>query len=87
MILLDYGLCFQAVVGLRADGCVLVVPAVDGCVAIARGSRGAYETHCHIEPDTYCLTEGWIGPGDSPFDACDDPVERYGEERAQWLRG
>ena len=33
-ILLGYGLCSQAVVGLRANGCTLVVPKVDDCIAI-----------------------------------------------------
>ena len=86
MILLGDGLCSQAVVGLWADDCMLVVPAVDDCIAIAWSSRGAYEAQCHIEPGTYYLTESWIGPGDSPLDACDDLVKSYGEEKAQWLK-
>jgi hypothetical protein len=37
-IILGYGLCSQAVVGLRANDCTLVVPKVDDCIAIFLGS-------------------------------------------------
>jgi hypothetical protein len=86
-VLLGYGLCSQAVVGLRADGCTLVVPKVDDCIAIFLGSAEAYKEQARAEPGTYYLTKGWIEAGDSPFDEYDDLVERYGEEKAQWLMG
>jgi hypothetical protein len=86
-ILLGYGLCSQAVVGLRANDCTLVVPKVDDCIAIFLGSEEAYKAQFRAEPGTYYLTKGWIEAGDSPFDEYDDLVERYGEEKAQWLMG
>jgi hypothetical protein len=84
-ILLGYGLCSQAVVDLRANDCTLVVPKVDDCIAIFLGSGMAYEEQFRAEPGTYYLTKGWIEAGDSPFAEYDSLVERYGEERAQWL--
>jgi hypothetical protein len=84
-ILLGYGLCSQAVVGLRANGCTLVVPKVDDCIAIFLGSAEAYKAQNRTEPGTYYLTKGWIEAGDSPFDEYDDLVENYGEEKARWL--
>ena len=86
-ILLGYGLCSQAVVGLRANDCTLVVPRVDDCIAIFLGSGAAYRQQARAEPGTYYLTKGWIVAGDSPFDEYDSLVELYGEERAQWLMG
>ncbi len=86
-ILLGYGLCSQAVVGLRANGCTLVVPRVDDCIAIFLGSGAAYQEQSRAEPGTYYLTKGWIEAGDSPFAEYDGLVERYGEEKAQWLMG
>ena len=86
-ILLGYGLCSQAVVGLRANGCTLVVPKVDDCIAIFLGSGVAYQDQFRAEPGTYYLTKGWIEAGDSPFAEYDSLVERYGEEKAQWLMG
>jgi hypothetical protein len=86
-ILLGYGLCSQAVVGLRANGCTLVVPRVDDCIAIFLGSGVAYREQFRAVPGTYYLTKGWIEAGDSPFAEYDSLVERYGEEKAQWLMG
>jgi hypothetical protein len=87
MILLGYGLCSQAVVGLRAKDCTLVVPKVDDCIAIFLGSGKAYRAQSRAEPGTYYLTKGWIEAGDSPFNEYDSLVEQYGEEKAQWLMG
>ena len=84
-IILGYGLCSQAVVGLRANDCTLVVPKVDDCIAIFLGSGEAYRAQASSAPGTYYLTKGWIEAGDSPFDEYDGLVEQYGEERARRL--
>jgi hypothetical protein len=85
IIILGYGLCSQAIVGIRANGCRLVVPRVDDCIAIFLGSRMAYSAQCRIEPGTYYLTKGWIEVGDTPFSEHERTVERYGKERAERL--
>ena len=82
-IILGYGLCSQAVVGLKANGCRLVVPRVDDCIAIFLGSRTAYASESRAEPGTYYLTKGWIEAGDTPFSEYDHTVQRYGKERAE----
>lgn len=84
-ILLGYGLCSQAVVGLHANGCTLIVPKVDDCIAIFLGSDQAYKDQYQSEPGTYYLTKGWIEVGDSPFSEYDRVVEKYGEEKARRL--
>jgi hypothetical protein len=86
-ILLGYGLCSQAVVGLRTNDCTLVVPKVDDCIAIFLGSGEAYKAQSRAEPGTYYLTKGWIEAGDSPFGEYDSLVEQYGEEKARRLMG
>jgi hypothetical protein len=86
-ILLGYGLCSQAVVGLQANDCTLVVPKVDDCIAIFLGSGEAYKAQSRTEPGTYYLTKGWIEAGDSPFGEYDSLVEQYGEKKARWLMG
>jgi hypothetical protein len=86
-IILGYGLCSQAVVGLRANGCTLVLPKVDDCIAIFLGSGEAYRAQARSAPGTYYLTKGWIEAGDSPFHEYDSLVEQYGEEKARWLMG
>ncbi len=82
-IILGYGLCSMAVVGLRANGCTLVVPRVDDCIAICLGSQEAYKAQFKCEPGTYYLTRGWIDVGDSPFSEHARLVEAFGAERAQ----
>jgi len=84
-IILGYGLCSQAVVGLKAEDCTLVVPRVDDCMAIFLGSESAYRQQLHNVPGTYYLTKGWIKAGDTPFDEYDALVKRFGEVKARCI--
>ena len=81
-IILGYGLCSQAVIGLRSGSCMLVVPRVDDCIAIFLGSRAAYKEQAGREPGTYYLTKGWIEVGDSPFQEYHKLAEHYGQQKA-----
>jgi hypothetical protein len=82
-ILLGYGLCSQALVGVEARGCTLVVPRVDDCIAIFLGSRSAYTEQAGAEPGTYYLTKGWVEVGETPFSEHERTVKRFGEARAE----
>lgn len=81
-LLLGYGLCSMAVVGLHATTATLVVPRVDDCISIFLGSRDAYHRQASQEPGTYYLTKGWIEVGDSPFSEYERLVEKFGEAKA-----
>ncbi len=82
-IILGYGLCSNAVIGLRSERCTLVVPRVDDCISIFLGSCDAYRQQSQAEPGTYYLTKGWIEVGDTPFTEYERMAARYGEARAQ----
>jgi hypothetical protein len=82
-ILLGYGLCSQAVVGLRSGSRTLVIPRVDDCIAIFLGSAAEYQKQYRSVPGTYYLTKGWIESGDTPFSEYDILVRSYGEQTAQ----
>jgi hypothetical protein len=84
-VILGYGLCSQALVGIQAKGCRLVVPRVDDCISIFLGSRAAYLHQCRTEPGTYYLTKGWIEVGDTPFSEYARTVERFGKELAEQI--
>jgi len=84
-IILGYGLCSQAVVGITANGCRLVVPRVDDCIAIFMGSKAAYKEQSQKEPGTYYLTKGWIEVGDTPFSEHERMVQRFGREKADYI--
>ena len=81
-VILGYGLCSMAVVGLVARDCTLVVPKVDDCIAIFLGSGEAYANQAKKEPGTYYLTKGWIEVSDTLLDEYNRIVVKYGEERA-----
>ena len=81
-IILGYGLCSQAVVGLHSGASTLVVPCVDDCISIFLGSRAAYQRQARRAPGTYYLTKGWIEVGDSPFAEHKKLIEHYGQKRA-----
>jgi hypothetical protein len=81
-IILGYGLCSMAVVGLKAPQCTLVVPRVDDCIAIFLGSRSTYRAQADQEPGTYYLTKGWIEVNDTPLAQHARLVERYGPQQA-----
>ncbi len=84
-ILLGYGLCSQAIVSIKANGCRLVAPRVDDCIAIFLGSRSVYTQQSQQEPGTYYLSKGWIEVGDSPFSEFERSVQRYGKETAEYI--
>lgn len=86
-IILGYGLCSMAVVGLSSTKCTLVVPKVDDCIAIFLGSNRAYHKQSAKEPGTYYLTKGWIEVSDTPLEEYKRMVERYGEKRADKVMG
>jgi len=83
VLLLGYGLCSMAVVGLRATTAHLVIPRVDDCIALFLGSCNAYMEQIRKEPGTYYLTKGWIEVGDSPFSEFPRLVEKYGQVKAE----
>jgi hypothetical protein len=86
-LILGYGLCSMAVVGLQTRNHTLVIPRVDDCIAIFLGSKNAYYEQIKKEPGTYYLTKGWIEVGDTPFEEHKRLVEQYGKERADRIMG
>jgi hypothetical protein len=86
-VILGYGLCSMAVVGLKATNCTLIVPRVDDCIAIFLGSAAAYKAELNKEPGTYYLTKGWIEVSDTPFEEHKRLVKQYGPARADRMIG
>ncbi len=84
-IILGYGLCSMAVVGLKANNCTIVIPRVDDCIACFLGSQDAYMEQQRKEPGTYYLTKGWIEVSDTLLDEYKRMVEKYGEKTADRL--
>jgi hypothetical protein len=87
VLLLGYGLCSMAIVGLTATDATLVIPRTDDCIAIFLGSSASYKQQAKKEPGTYYLTKGWIEVGDTPFEEHHLLVEKFGLEKAERLTG
>jgi len=85
-ILLGYGLCSNALVGLRARQ-TLVVPVVEDCIGLFLGSAAAYLTEFSREPATYFFAKGWIVAQKDPLQEYLRCRELWGEEDAKWVAG
>jgi hypothetical protein len=84
IILLGYGLCSMAAVGLVSKSCTLIIPKVDDCGAIFLGSATEYNRQILSVPGTIYMSKGWLEAGTPLFEQ-GDMVKRYGEEKAQEL--
>ncbi len=82
-VLLGYGLCSMAVVGLKANSCTLVLPRVDDCIAIFLGSRRSLYRASSQGPRQLLSDKRMDRGGDSPFDEYERLVQQYGEARAE----
>jgi hypothetical protein len=81
-ILLGFGLCAKATVGLKTGNRTIVIPRVDDCISIFLGSAASYLQQQRQEPGTLYLTKGWIESG-TPLDEQREIMARkYGEEKA-----
>jgi hypothetical protein len=81
-IVLGYGLCSNAVVGLCSESHRLIVPRIDDCISLFLGSKKEYLRRLKEEPGTYFLTKGWIEASDLPYYEYLRLADKYGEEKA-----
>ena len=88
-ILLGYGLCAQAVVGLVAKRSRIVVPRRHDCIGVFLGSEQARRDEIEVEPGTLYLTHGYIEgyrrEEEGPLGEYNRMARRYGHERAAGL--
>lgn len=67
-ILLGYGLCSNAIVGLRAEHTPLVVPRAHDCITLYLGSAERYGEEFRATPGTYWYTPDYMERGGSASD-------------------
>jgi len=84
-VVLGFGLCSKAVLGLRAERCRLVVPKVDDCVGLFLGSRDRHRHEAGLEPGTYYLTRGWIEAGITLLDEAAEMEKRHGKKKTEMI--
>ena len=97
-ILLLFGLCGNATIGLSARRTRLVIPRAHDCCTILLGSRAKFSAHFGDAPSTPCSSAGYIERGNYFLRTSDDGapevqvgdafkalVEKYGEEDAKYI--
>lgn len=96
-VLLAYGLCGNATVGLVANRFPLVIPRAHDCTTLFLGSRKAFKEHFGSNPSQAWTSIGYSERGDSIFSDGDtrsfsqggqsfsELAEIYGEENARYL--
>jgi hypothetical protein len=89
-ILLAYGLCGSAIVGLRSQKYKLVIPRCDDCIALILGSYPQYRDYFDQHPGTYWYTASWIENAYTPSPENDaalyaDYQKRFGDDNAHYL--
>lgn len=96
-ILLLYGLCGNALNGLRAGKIPLVIPRAHDCCTILLGSREAYIKYFGDNPSTPFSSTGYMERGEYflrtgdegmqivPGEGFEEYVEKYGEENARYI--
>lgn len=81
-VLLAFGYCGHALLGLRATGFELIFPRADDCISLLLGST---ERRAAIagEAGTYFLTEGWLDHESNIWSDYQRATSAMGPERAR----
>ena len=67
-ILLGYGLCSNALVGLKSKKYRLVIPRAHDCATLVMGSKEAYQNYFETYKGSYFFTRGWYELGEFSSD-------------------
>jgi hypothetical protein len=79
-ILLTFGYCGNALVGIKSETARLILPRVQDCISLLLGSE---EVRGRLSKETasYFLTRGWIESENNLADEYDYCVRKFGPER------
>lgn len=80
-IILAFGYCGNALLGLEARKASLVIPRVDDCISLLLGSQALYHKLSN-EVGTYFLTGGWLKYENGILNEFSRNIKRYGQARA-----
>ncbi|MGD0152826.1 MAG: DUF1638 domain-containing protein [Thermacetogeniaceae bacterium] len=76
-VLLAFGFCGNALIGIRPSRFQLIFPRVDDCITLMLGSRERSKNK-----GTYYLTRGWLQYENNIWEEYRHTVKRYGHEKA-----
>jgi hypothetical protein len=89
-IILGFGLCSRATVGLQTTRLPLIVPQSHDCIGLLLGSKRRYRKELRRAPGTYWFSPGWIEeasfPSGDQYHLIRDRFSRlYGEDNGEYL--
>jgi len=98
-VVLVYGLCGQATVGLQARAVPVVIPRAHDCITLFLGGRERYRRHFEDHPGTYWYVQDYIERDDGSSSALsmgsaadadlqaeyEGYVARFGKDNADYL--
>jgi Protein of unknown function (DUF1638) len=84
-IVLGYGMCGNAVLGLKTEHATLVVPRVDDCIAMMLGSNEAFAAQSEKACGTYYLAKAYLEECDTILNEHEKLIEKRGLERAEQM--
>jgi hypothetical protein len=80
-VLLAFGYCGNALLGLKASNYKMIFPRVDDCITLLLGSCGKRKEVSN-EMGTYFLTKGWLDYEKNIWVEYQETVKRYGKVKA-----
>jgi len=84
-IVLGYGMCSNAVLGLKTEHATLVVPKVDDCIAMLLGSNDAFAEQSEKARGTYYLGKAYLEECDTILSEHEKLIAKRGVERAEQM--
>lgn len=85
LIVLTYGRCSKAIVGLCSPHVPLLVPTTHDCIGLLLGSNQRHLQIFKEDPAVYFFSRGWLDYGRTPLEEYMNYVEKYGEEKARGI--
>ncbi len=82
-VLMTFGICGQATLGLRTKDFELILPRIDDCISLMLGSSWR-KAACQKEAPSLFLTAGWLDSRWGVERDMEHPDEKYGGTRAAW---
>jgi len=80
-VILAFGYCGNAILGLKASNYKIIFPRVDDCITLLIGSCEKRKK-ISSEMGTYFLTKGWLDYEKNIWVEYQDTVKRYGKAKA-----
>lgn len=85
LILLGYGQCSRAVIGLRAQAHqMMIIPKIDDCIGLSMGTRAQYYEAFYQNPGSYYFTKGWVEAAKDPLKEYHEIAAKHGVDIAEW---